>query len=239
MYSIIKSSDDSNALQEALESRVPDIVQAIRTTENLIDIIRYIKNLDPWASNPLISKAIEGRIGDIATIIVSAATDYRYHVHIIIDRIAGLSVLCNSSEIHKAIDKAADTHIAAVEDDYIGELDLLLDRLAMYDCLAKHDRIQNTSAKVIDVIPWATRHITKSIRLLSSPKVLETILRFPESALIVLRERPDFEHDTRLAECVAQAMYEGFCSLMTPADAKRAHKHLWKFESIRKALLER
>ena len=239
VYSVIKSSDDSGALQRALESRIPDIVDAIRTAEDPIEIIQFIKALVSLRSNPLIVGAAEERIGDIAAMIVSTATDYRSDVFIIIDRIARISVLCNSSEIHEAIDKAADIYIAAGIQTHTEALPFLLDRLAMYDCLAKHDRIQSTSAKIIAVIPWATRHITNSVCLLSSPKVLETILRYPESASIVLRERPDFENGTRLAECVAQAMHVGYCSHMTPAYAKRWHKHLWKFESIRKALLER
>ena len=57
--------------------------------------------------------------------------------------------------------------------------------------------------------------------------------------MIVLRERPDFEHDTRLAECVAKAISEGYMSHMTPEKARARHKQFWKFESIQKALLER
>ena len=90
-----------------------------------------------------------------------------------------------------------------------------------------------------DVGQWATRHIIKSIRLLSSPKVLETILRYLDSAATVLYAMPDSEHGAHLAECVAQAVYTGYAPQRAPADAKRVHKYLWKFESIRKALLER
>ena len=239
MYSIIKNSDDSDALQKALESRVPDIVEAISTAEYPTKILRYTKSLALWASNSLIARAAEERIGDIATMITSAAPDYRHHVHFVIDRIARISVLCDSSDIHEAIDEAADIHIAAGVEAHTEALPLLLDRLATYGCLAKHNSIQSTSAKIMTVIPWATRYITKSVHLLSSPEVLETILRSPESASIVLDKRPDFEHGLRLAECVAQAMHKGYLSHMTPAKAKEFHKYLWRFQSIQKALLQR
>lgn len=239
VYSILKSPDDSTALQRALESRIPDIVEAIRTAEDPIEIIRFISALVSLRSNPLIAGAAEERVGDIATMIVSTATDYRCNVFTIIDRITYLSVLCNSSEIHEAIDEAADIYIAAGMQTHTEALPFLLDRLAMYNCLAKHDRIQDTTAKIIAVIPWATSYITKSVCLLSSPKVLETILHHPESALIVLDARPDFEHASRLAECVAKAISKGYMSHMTPEKARTRHKQFWKFESIQKALLER
>jgi len=239
VYSILKSSDDSGALQKAMESRIPDIVEAIRTAEDPTEIILFITALVSLRSNPLIVGAAEERIGDIAAMIVSTATLHNRNVFTIIGRIARISVLCNSSEIHKAIDKAADIYIAMGVQAHTEALPFLLDRLAMYDCLARHARIQDTTAKVIDAIPWITEYITRSERLLSSPKVLEAILRYPESALIVLDARPDFEHASRLAECVAKAISEGYMSHMTPEKAKARHKQFWKFESIQKALLER
>ncbi len=239
VYSIIKSPDGSSALQEAMESRIPDIAEAIRTAEDPTEIILFITALVSLRSNPLIAGAAEERIGDIAAMIVSTATLHSRNVFTIIDRIARISVLCNSSEIHEAIDEAADIYIAMGVQAHTEALPLLLDRLAKHDCLAKHDRIQDTTVKIISVKPWITEYITKSVCLLSSPKVLNTILRSPESALIVLRERPNFEHVSRLAECVAKGISEGYMLHMTPEKARTRHKHLWKFESIRKALLER